>query len=1043
MNKWNLGRVASATKIMLHILFPACIALYLIYPLLTKDYSYPVAEYKLYKSFMVNFIEILRQWELPQWDEYIGSGHPALIFGHYPISLNTSFYMLFGFGDFTHYLTKLIGIVILLLSFICVRRYLKMNYLISLLGALVYFSVNFVIRIFPAETVGYLFFLYPLLMILTVKIVDENKTQDILVFSLVYIAWLAGGHIIYVYMHCIMLSLFYLVTIWVYHGIDMVKPANLKKFTRLYLILFILPWLGVLYQYYFIYDLVSASGRLKAGLIVSPFDLIAWKQLMISFESSSYFLVGLLLCLIYAFLARLSKKYDFIKSRELSLHLGGMLLIVLFFSVAIYSVEKTRTDGVNLVVNGEFEANADGWKLQGAHASIVHDVQRAALQIATGQDVPGYASIAIPTRIGRNYRFAFYFKKGTAAFGQIKIGDSESAVDPYYSKVLSDSSWKQYRGVFQAITPITYVTLASLAPLKGQSSLFDTVEIYEINSSLLATCKRILLPLMQDYIPLMTSEVFLVSLSLYLLVGSLLLYKKGGILKVTPLALFKTFSIAVVYISLLSYYFYSPENIMGDVNGYDYDLFRELSPTLQVVFTLAILYSIRDYRGNNLVKTVVLSAVVLYFIRSHLTIPLMRFTGIVWYATRDGSIFSFFFSILFMFGLKNMFNDLTSLLKFKGGAVVRGVQFVLLIVVLVFLIRDSHNKLYKGTSHRFVYPNTEKLAQASVEKWVFNGRKGGELLTDKIIELDKETKHFYRLFSPEASYLFITGSMQDKKIHDAAIYESSISRELQDFYRYTILGKAKDVSKELKDAMPYNIFTKHVHAGLGLSIKDITYRDFFIFYPAEDLAYIRNQNIEFMWDLMQVKYLVIGPELSKELEKFSDRENYKLLGYFSQLDYNLYEITKNKSYSRLAILPVEDQRDYSEAISQLNSKDVNVLKKMYSKLVFLDPNRVDLSRSKGSHAKRNYRVDSGQGGILIDFESWNRHWGLMVNGKDESLEKSFQIFKGIKLNPGMNDISLNYDLRYFKALFVLSVLIIMGYLALLGFVIRMKKDSAY
>ena len=160
--------------------------------------------------------------------------------------------------------------------------------------------------------------------------------------------------------------------------------------------------------------------------------------------------------------------------------------------------------------------------------------------------------------------------------------------------------------------------------------------------------------------------------------------------------------------------------------------------------------------------------------------------------------------------------------------------------------------------------------------------------------------------------------------------------ELQDFYYYTILGKGTSVSGELKDVMPYFLFTKHVHTGLGLKYKEIQYRDFFIFSAAKDIDYLRNQNIEFLWDMMQVKYLIIGPEFSKALEGFTSRDHYKLLGNYPKLDMNLYEITKDKSYSKLAVLPLEDQQDYHDAIGQLNSKDINILKGLYSKLVFLE-----------------------------------------------------------------------------------------------------------
>ena len=253
MNQQTNRIFANRIKIIIGILLPIGIALYITYPLLSGEYLYPFAEYELWKSFVINFIDTLKKGGLLQWNEYVGGGHPALYFGHYPLSQNTFFYMAFGLSDFTFYFTKFLSLAILLLSFIYACKYFRLSYPIALAGALVYFSVNFVIRVFVAETIGNLLFLYPLLMIFVVKIIEERKTKDILIFSLFYIFWLSGGHIIYVYMHLMMLSIFYLITVLVFYKSGAFKVANLKRLIPLYFILFIIPLLAVLYQYYFIF----------------------------------------------------------------------------------------------------------------------------------------------------------------------------------------------------------------------------------------------------------------------------------------------------------------------------------------------------------------------------------------------------------------------------------------------------------------------------------------------------------------------------------------------------------------------------------------------------------------------------------------------------------------------------------------------------------------------------------------------------------------------------------------------------------------------
>ena len=113
--------------------------------------------------------------------------------------------------------------------------------------------------------------------------------------------------------------------------------------------------------------------------------------------------------------------------------------------------------------------------------------------------------------------------------------------------------------------------------------------------------------------------------------------------------------------------------------------------------------------------------------------------------------------------------------------------------------------------------------------------------------------------------------------------------------------------------MPYFLFTRHVHAGLNLQYKDIAYGDFFMFSP-KDISYLLNQNIELLWDIMQVKYLIIGPEFSKTLEGFSNYKYYRLLGSYPKVNLNLYEIIKDKSYSKLAVLPLGDKQNYEDVM---------------------------------------------------------------------------------------------------------------------------------
>jgi len=423
----------------------------------------------------------------------------------------------------------------------------------------------------------------------------------------------------------------------------------------------------------------------------------------------------------------------------------------------------------------------------------------------------------------------------------------------------------------------------------------------------------------------------------------------------------------------------------------------------------------------------------------------MRFTGIVWYATRDGSIFSFFFAVLFIYGLKRIlfyFSQNLNLFffwkktthvwtKLGGKKIVTDGTYVLILLLVIILIKDSYTKIYKGTNHRYLYPKKKELAVCQEEKEIIKGMNEYFLLKNKLLELDGKTDHFYRMFTPENSFYWLPGTMQEFKMHESAIYDSTISRRLQEFYDYTILRKERRVFKEFKDALPYSDFTRHVHEGIGISSSEIKYRYVFL-YNTKDYKYIKNQNIRFMWDLMQVKYLIISASFSKALRKFRDWKNYRFISEYPNLGLNIFEIVKNKSYSKLAVLPLDDSENYNNIITKLNSGDIQLLRSMYSRLVFLDTDTsgFTLMESRSDSTTRYYDIESSQNAVLVEFESWNPNWELEVNNREELLDKAFQLFKAIKIKPGLNRIELIYNLKLFLLFFYLGIFVTMAYAVL-------------
>ncbi|GJQ57642.1 MAG: hypothetical protein SCALA701_04430 [Candidatus Scalindua sp.] len=316
-----------------------------------------------------------------------------------------------------------------------------------------------------------------------------------------------------------------------------------------------------------------------------------------------------------------------------------------------------------------------------------------------------------------------------------------------------------------------------------------------------------------------------------------------------------------------------------------------------------------------------------------------------------------------------------------------------------------------------------------MDQGVIDAQKEVVLLKERLLALDNKTDHNYRMFTPGNSYFYLGGSMQSHKMSEAFIYDSSITKELQDFYEFTILNKEPAKIRELKDSMPYFLFTRHVHAGINLTHQEIPYGDFFMFAP-KHTKYIKRQNIEFLWDLMQVKYVIVDAAFSNVLDAFTTRnQDYKLLGKYPKVGLNLYEIIKEKKYSTLAVLPIDENENFDQIIEKINSRDIETLKQLYSELLFLDNNTKDftLLHSSRSHSKRYYDIESNRKGILVEMESWNKNWELEINGKQEVVQKVFQIFKGVKIYPGLNKIEISYRLKYFNLLFLLSLFTIIAY----------------
>ena len=153
-----------------------------------------------------------------------------------------------------------------------------------------------------------------------------------------------------------------------------------------------------------------------------------------------------------------------------------------FFDNINIIFDKDVLSRKNIIPNGEFTLGTIGVIPYMSNLLSVHDGESGScLQITSSEPSRAYAYFITPTQVGRKYKISGYYKKGTAANGQIKVGTSVDATNLYYSGTPSNTDWKEYSGVFTATSPITYITLVNLTSRRGDTSLFDTVRLEPVS----------------------------------------------------------------------------------------------------------------------------------------------------------------------------------------------------------------------------------------------------------------------------------------------------------------------------------------------------------------------------------------------------------------------------------------------------------------------------------------------------------------------------------------------------------------------------------
>ena len=176
---------------------------------------------------------------------------------------------------------------------------------------------------------------------------------------------------------------------------------------------------------------------------------------------------------------------------------GGDALVADYFFISghnLFTIGATVTlqwstngfdiTGVDKVILGDMSITA-GWSPTVATlASIGGGESGNCLEITNSGAASGSANQLVSgLTIGKYYKMTAYFKKATGVSGGIKIGTSVDD-DAYFTLTgLTDAGWTAYDFTFKAITEEARITLVNESTISAETALFDTVSLYQIDST--------------------------------------------------------------------------------------------------------------------------------------------------------------------------------------------------------------------------------------------------------------------------------------------------------------------------------------------------------------------------------------------------------------------------------------------------------------------------------------------------------------------------------------------------------------------------------
>lgn len=144
----------------------------------------------------------------------------------------------------------------------------------------------------------------------------------------------------------------------------------------------------------------------------------------------------------------------------------------------------STTGGSELVVNGTFDSNTNGWSV----IDGVLSVENGSLKIATNSVNGAKAYTSFPTIVGTKYKLKMNVYLGTSANANLYVGTGIFVSDALARKDFSSSSKVEVE--FTAISSTTYITVFNNTTTSGQTIYADNISVFESVPNLTPTTPR-------------------------------------------------------------------------------------------------------------------------------------------------------------------------------------------------------------------------------------------------------------------------------------------------------------------------------------------------------------------------------------------------------------------------------------------------------------------------------------------------------------------------------------------------------------------------